>query len=101
MNTVPPQYNYLDISEDFQSFLRWGTLFTEGGRYSLGNNIQGDNIRGDSIHSDTGPVFAPSKWIPSIFRSAKSEPGSVFAQPKVDPVRVDFFGTSQPNSKLA
>ena len=33
------------------------------------------------------------KWARSSFRSAKSGPGPVFAQPKVDPVRVEFSET--------
>ena len=45
VNTVPHhKIITFDIFEDFQSFLRWGTLFTEGGHYSLVNNVRGDNI---------------------------------------------------------
>ena len=44
VNTVPPPKLPFDILEAFQSFLRWGTLFTEGGHYSLVNNVRGDNI---------------------------------------------------------
>ena len=42
----PPHHKIttFDILEGFQSFLRWGTLFTEGGHYSLVNNVRGDNI---------------------------------------------------------
>ena len=42
-----------DIFIEFLSFLRWGTLFTEGGHYSLVNNVRGDNIHG-------GTVFIPT-----------------------------------------
>ena len=45
VNAVPHhKITTFDILEGFQSFLGWGTLFTEGGHYSLVNNVRGDNI---------------------------------------------------------
>ena len=43
VNTVPHHKIIMFATfEDFQSFLRWGTLFTEGGHYSLVNKVRGD-----------------------------------------------------------
>ena len=42
-----------DIFEEFQSFLRWGTLFTEGGQYSLVNNVPRVIIHGGTVFTPT------------------------------------------------
>ena len=54
VNTVPHhKIITFDILEGFQSFLRWGTLFTEGGHYSLVNNVRGDSILGGTVFTPT------------------------------------------------